>query len=157
MPSTRSLPWILGWAVLALAASAAAGPRTVVVLLFDGFSPAYLESFPTPTFDRLAEEGAFARHMEPAFPTISLINGVTISTGCWPESHGIVSNIFLDPQRGRYDHSSDPDWLTALLYIAVVVALNVLAGWQNLRERWRRRRRYHQLLEERRRARTLPR
>jgi alkaline phosphatase D len=40
-----------------------------------------------------------------------MINGVTISTGCWPEHHGIVSNLFFDPERGHYDHASDSDWL----------------------------------------------
>ncbi len=50
--------------------------------------------------------------MDPAFPTISLINAVTISTGCWPENHGIVTNKFIDPERGFYDHSGDADWLT---------------------------------------------
>ena len=50
--------------------------------------------------------------MDQAFPTISLLGGVTISTGCWPKNHGIVSNLFLDPLRGLYDHSSDASWLT---------------------------------------------
>ena len=85
--------------------------RTAVVMLFDGFAPRYLELFPTPAFDRLRREGAWTQRMDPAFPTISLINGVTISTGCWPEHHGIVTNVFLDPERGLYDHASDSDWL----------------------------------------------
>lgn len=93
--------------------SAAVDPsgRTFVVAVFDGFAPVYLERFATPTFDRLREEGAWTHRMEPVFPSISLVNGVTISTGCWPEHHGIVSNVFLDPERGRYDHSTDADWL----------------------------------------------
>lgn len=45
---------------------------------------------------------------------------------------------------------TDPDPLTGLFYLGALVLMNVLAGWQSLRERWRRRRRYHQLLEERR-------
>ncbi len=112
----------LGLAVLvaATAASAAAGAtaaaprgRTVVVLLFDGFAPALLQSFPAPTLERLRREGAWTHRMIPAFPTISLINQTTISTGCWPARHGIVTNVFVDPQRGTYDHSHDADWLTA--------------------------------------------
>ena len=74
--------------------AATAADRTVVVMLFDGFAPAYIERFPTPAFDRMRERGAYTHRMEPAFPTISLINGVTISTGCWPENHGIVTNLF---------------------------------------------------------------
>src|SRR5262249_21579575 len=102
-------------AVLAAAAAAAgaANDRAVVVLLFDGFAPALVDALDTPGLDRMRREGVFTHHFEPAFPSISLINQVTISTGCWPEHHGIVTNVFLDPQRGRYDHDADADWLTS--------------------------------------------
>jgi hypothetical protein len=86
--------------------------RTVVVLVFDGFAPRLLASISAPAFDRLRREGSFTDRMIPAFPTISLVNGFTLSTGCWPEHHGIVSNVFEDPTRGVYDHSADADWLT---------------------------------------------
>ena len=96
-------------------ASVAADPtakRTVVVLLFDGFAPALVDGNPVPHLDRLRREGTWTHHMVPAFPSISLINQTTISTGCWPEHHGIVTNLFLDPERGEYDHSHDADWMT---------------------------------------------
>ncbi|MGH7788853.1 MAG: alkaline phosphatase family protein [Candidatus Binatia bacterium] len=102
-------------AIVLLAASVAAaawgGDRTVVLLLFDGFASAYVSAVPTPTLERLRREGAWSHHMTPAFPSISLTNQTTISTGCWPAQHGIVTNSFLDPQRGEYDHSHDADWL----------------------------------------------
>ncbi len=88
------------------------GERSVVVLLFDGFAPAMVEAYPTPALDRMREEGAWTHNFVPPFPTISLIGGITISTGCWPERHGVVTNKFLDPKRGFYDHSRDADWLT---------------------------------------------
>src|SRR6516225_6814549 len=81
----------------------AAAERTVVYVLFDGFSPAELDAaHPTPNFDRLKREGAWSRHLVPAFPTISLINHATFETGCWPAHHGIMSNFFYDPVRGLY-------------------------------------------------------
>jgi len=83
-----------------LAAPSLASERTVVVLLFDGAAPALLEEAETPALARIREEGAWSHAMEPPFPSISLIGGTTISTGCWPARHGIVSNKFLDPQRG---------------------------------------------------------
>ncbi|MEX2205306.1 MAG: alkaline phosphatase family protein [Myxococcota bacterium] len=86
--------------------------RTVVLLLFDGLAPALLDGVETPSLDRLRREGSWTRHMVPPFPTISLISGFTISTGCWPEQHGIVTNRFFDPERGFYDHSRDADWVT---------------------------------------------
>lgn len=101
--------------VLALFGAAAAhaeSPRTVVLMLFDGFPPAAVDAYSTPALDRMAREG-IRSEIEPAFPTISLVNHVTISTGCWPARHGIVSNEFRDPERGVYDHQSDADWLLA--------------------------------------------
>jgi predicted AlkP superfamily pyrophosphatase or phosphodiesterase len=86
--------------------------RTVVVMVFDGLAPALLEGKETPALDRLRREGSWSHHMVPPFPSISLISGFTISTGCWPERHGIVTNRFFDPERGFYDHSRDADWLT---------------------------------------------
>ncbi|HVU22301.1 MAG TPA: ectonucleotide pyrophosphatase/phosphodiesterase [Rhizomicrobium sp.] len=106
-------------ALLWLGASAPVHPspeRTVVVVLFDGFAPAELDAaYPTPNFDRLKREGAWSRHLVPAFPTISLINHTTFETGCWPEHHGIISNIFYDPQKGLFGkghHEADADWHT---------------------------------------------
>jgi alkaline phosphatase D len=96
------------------AGAPAASPavRTVVVLLFDGLAPSMLDGVETPTLDRMRAEGSWTHNMVPPFPTISLISGATISTGCWPAHHGIVTNRFFDPTRGFYDHSRDADWLT---------------------------------------------
>lgn len=88
-----------------------AADRTVVVLVFDGLAPALVRATETPTLDRLAREGAWTHSMVPPFPSVSLIGGFTISTGCWPERHGIVTNRFFDPELGFYDHSSDADWV----------------------------------------------
>ncbi|MBV8976284.1 MAG: alkaline phosphatase family protein [Alphaproteobacteria bacterium] len=107
---------LLAFLTLATPASAAGSERTVVVVLFDGFAPAELDATRgTPNFDRLKREGAWSRHLVPAFPTISLINHTTFATGCWPEHHGIVSNVFYDPKRGLFAngrHEDDADWRT---------------------------------------------
>jgi alkaline phosphatase D len=111
MSHARGAALLALWLLTATQAFAAP-PRTVVLLLFDGFAPALVETFQPPTLARLRREGAWTHRMIPAFPTISLVNQVTISTGCWPSRHGIVSNTFIDPRRGAYDHSPDADWLT---------------------------------------------
>jgi len=106
-------------ALLAFSSAAHAAPapeRTVVAVLFDGFAPAELDAAkPTPNFDRLKREGAWSRHLVPAFPSISLINHTTYETGCWPEHHGIMSNLFYDPKRGPFGaghDEADADWHT---------------------------------------------
>jgi hypothetical protein len=59
---------------------ACAAERTVIYVLFDGFSPAELDAAHggTPHFDQIKREGAWSRHLVPAFPTISLINHTTL-------------------------------------------------------------------------------
>lgn len=106
---------LLAALLASLAPPALAGPpleRTVVVLLFDGVAPALLQLAPVPAFERIRAEGAFSHGFEPPFPSISLISGFTISTGCWPERHGIVTNKFLGENGAVYDHSRDADWMT---------------------------------------------
>jgi predicted AlkP superfamily pyrophosphatase or phosphodiesterase len=59
-------------------------------------------------------------HLIPPFPSVSLSSQVTISTGCWPAHHGIVSNEFLDPVRGAYQERAryaDADWVTGCEYL----------------------------------------
>src|ERR1700753_4040328 len=102
---------------LMFAAPVSAEPeRTVVVVPCDGFAPAELDATKnTPNFDRLKREGAWSRHLVPALPTISMTNHATFETGCWPEHHGIMSNIFYDPQKGLYGNGhnvADADWHT---------------------------------------------
>ena len=111
--------FLLALTVLFLGLAPAFGAeRTVVYVLFDGFSPAELDAAHggTPHFDQLKREGAWSRHLVPAFPSISLINHTTAYTGCWPEHHGIMSNLFDDPKKGRFGGESgdagDAAWRT---------------------------------------------
>lgn len=77
--------------------------------MFDGFAPAMIDATSTPNFDRMKREGVWSRHLVPAFPTLSMTNHTAFITGCWPEHDGIISNIFYDPKRGRYDdRNTDP-------------------------------------------------
>jgi len=89
------------------AARADVPPRTVIVVLFDGFSPPMTEGVATPNFDRLAREGTSSRHLVPVFPALSMVNHTSFQTGCWPSHHGIVSNEFTDPTFGRYGSKMD--------------------------------------------------
>jgi predicted AlkP superfamily pyrophosphatase or phosphodiesterase len=108
----RVVRWTAAVSLLLAATVAAASDRTVVVMLFDGFAPALLDGVETPALQRMRAQGAWTHDLTPVFPSISIPNQVSISTGCWPKNHGIVSNEFLDPQRGHYDHFVDADWLT---------------------------------------------
>jgi predicted AlkP superfamily pyrophosphatase or phosphodiesterase len=111
----RALPALLAlalWLPATLVHAAPPHERTVVVLLFDGVAESLLSLAPVPAFERMREEGSFSHGFEPPFPTLSLVSGFTISTGCWPAQHGIVTNKFLVEDGALYDHSRDADWMT---------------------------------------------
>lgn len=103
---------LMGLALLVTMPAAFAAERTVVVVLFDGFAPSMTDATVTPNFDKIRKAGAWSRDLIPAFPTISLTNHTTFETGCWPVHHGIMSNIFYDPAKGRFDGNGDADWHT---------------------------------------------
>jgi predicted AlkP superfamily pyrophosphatase or phosphodiesterase len=87
--------------------AAQAAERTVIVTLFDGFSPTMADATKTPNLDIMKRDGAWSRHLVPAFPTLSMTNHTTYATGCWPEHHGIMSNSFYDPKRGLFGDRAD--------------------------------------------------
>jgi predicted AlkP superfamily pyrophosphatase or phosphodiesterase len=51
--------------------------------------------------------------MTPVFPSNTFPNHVSLVTGVLPEVHGIVSNVFKDPERGKFSYENDPTWLEA--------------------------------------------
>ncbi len=52
----------------------------------------------TPNIDPLASQGSTVPYMIPAFPTKTFPNHMSIATGLYTESHGIVDNIVYDSQ-----------------------------------------------------------
>lgn len=87
--------------------------RTLVVLAVDGLSPEAVAGAGTPALDAMARNGVRAEGLLPVFPSLALVSGFTLSTGCSPATHGIVSDLFRDPEGGRFDHDADADWLLA--------------------------------------------
>jgi predicted AlkP superfamily pyrophosphatase or phosphodiesterase len=112
----------------------ASGDSVLVVLVFDGLSTRSIQSVPTPNFTRLAAEGSHTGAMLPVYPTLSMPNHFSLSTGCYPERHGIVSNRFIDPERGLYQHEKgDVSWLFDCEPINVVAERqgmrSAILGW----------------------------
>ncbi len=71
-----------------------------------------LAAFPElPAFSDVARHGAAAERLIPVFPTNTFPNHVTLVTGVSPEIHGIVSNVFVDPERGLFRYRDDPSWI----------------------------------------------
>jgi predicted AlkP superfamily pyrophosphatase or phosphodiesterase len=101
-------------AALSLSCACARGspegaPSKVVLVSLDGTHPDDVRAL--PAFGRIAARGAFADGLEPAFPSNTFPNHVTFVTGVAPDRHGIVSNVFEDPERGLYRYEADPSWI----------------------------------------------
>jgi len=71
-----------------------AKPRHVVIVGFDGLRPASLRPDVTPNLSRFAARGTFFRRHRAVFPSETRVNMASLATGCWPDAHGILSNVF---------------------------------------------------------------
>jgi hypothetical protein len=137
---------LAAWALALLAAwtpARAAGPAadpSVILLSFDGTRPADVRRPELAGFARLLREGAAAERMDPVFPTNTFPNHASLVTGVAPERHGIVNNVFLDPERGRFDYAADPTWLEAPPLWSILAAHGIPSAsfhWVGSEGSWR--------------------
>ena len=107
--------------------------RKTLVLVFDGFDPAYYEAAATPHLDRLAQEGFF-RRCEGVVPSVTNVNHVSCLTATYPEAHGIAANYWYDPATAQGEfietatHLRQPLLFTRLRDLGRTTALLVSKG-----------------------------
>ncbi|KAI9594178.1 alkaline-phosphatase-like protein [Syncephalis fuscata] len=82
--------------------------KTVVMISVDGMRADYLDHGQTSILTRMAREGVRAEYMQPSFPSTTFANHYTLVTGLYPESHGIISNTFYDPETNDTFWYTDP-------------------------------------------------
>lgn len=87
-------------------------PSKLVVVSFDGFRPDYVTARRTPNLYQISLEGTVATGIKSCFGTKTYPNHMSIATGQYEESHGIVHNIMHDPlyNISFIDYSTDPRW-----------------------------------------------
>ncbi len=85
----------------------------VVVLSWDGMRHDFPDLGEFPGLRRVEREGARAGRLTPVFPSNTFPTHVSMATGTHPDRHGIVDNVFLDPDRGRYAYDADANWIEA--------------------------------------------
>ena len=74
--------------------------KTIIIML-DGFRWDYtirLTEHELPNFKHFEATGVRAEYVEPIFPSLSWPSWTTISTGLYPEQHGIVGNYMYDAE-----------------------------------------------------------
>lgn len=81
---------------------------TLILISFDGFRWDYPDRGITPMLDFMAQNGVRASSLQPAFPSKTFPNHLSIVTGMYTENHGIIYNQISDPFSGRhYDIGAD--------------------------------------------------
>src|ERR1700730_9270774 len=74
---------------------AGAGPplsRHVVVVVWDGMRPDFVNERDTPVFWKLAQDGVTFRNHHCVYPSATNVNGVALVTGAYPGHSGIIAN-----------------------------------------------------------------
>ncbi len=100
--------------LVALVAPFAWGGAPLVILMsWDGMRYDYPDRAPFPGLTRMQTEGLRAEKLIAGWPSSTFPGHVTLATGAWADTHGIVDNEFLDRKRGPYAYSSDASWLAA--------------------------------------------
>lgn len=88
----------------------------VILISADGFGYDYAVKFQAKNLLALREQGVQAASLIPSFPSKTFPNHYSIVTGLYPAHHGLINNIFYDPQRQeRYTTRDrgkveDPSW-----------------------------------------------
>src|SRR5699024_542624 len=72
----------------------------VILMSVDGFRYDYMKECQPETLLKLARNGVWAKKgMYPSYPSATFPNHYSIVTGLYPAHHGIVGNVFYDPDR----------------------------------------------------------
>ncbi len=97
---------ITALATLALPVAAETPPEAVtksphasmqIVLVLDGLRPDSITPANTPNLDRLRSDGVQFENTHAVFPTVTRVNSASLSTGVYPNRHGIMGNSIYVP------------------------------------------------------------
>jgi predicted AlkP superfamily pyrophosphatase or phosphodiesterase len=92
------------WIVLLAAISAAApgcsrrAPNRHLLIVVDGLRPDYVTPDIMPTLTALARRGTVFNRHHAVYPTVTRVNASSISTGSYPEAHGLMGNSVFFPK-----------------------------------------------------------
>jgi predicted AlkP superfamily pyrophosphatase or phosphodiesterase len=81
----------------------AAEPRRHLLIVVDGLRPDYVTADVMPNLTALGKRGVVFNRHHSVYPTVTRVNASSISTGAYPERHGLMGNsVFfprVDPRR----------------------------------------------------------
>ena len=112
---------------------------SVVLISLDGTRPADLREETLPSLVALGRRGLVAEGLIPAVPTNTFPNHVTLVTGVAPERHGLVNNVFWDPERGLFAKDDIPTWIEVEPIWSIVERRGLVSAayyWVGSEGRW---------------------
>jgi len=71
--------------------------RHVVVMVWDGMRPDFVNEETTPVLWKLAREGVAFRNHHPVYPSATQVNGTALVTGVYPGRNGVIANYVYRP------------------------------------------------------------
>jgi phosphonoacetate hydrolase len=86
--------------------------KTTVIVMVDGLDPAYLGHCAVPNLRELGKHG-FMVQGKAMMPTVTNVNNTSLVTASYPETHGIVSNYWLDRDRGSEVYMESGEYVLA--------------------------------------------
>lgn len=74
------------------------GQQRHLLVVLDGLRPDYVTPELMPNLHELGERGVVFTSHHAAYPTVTRVNAASISTGAYPETHGLLGNSVFFPE-----------------------------------------------------------
>ena len=84
-------------AALDFGRAAASPERHVVLIVWDGMRPDFVNASNTPALFELANRGVFFARNHPVYVSSTEVNGTALATGAYPEHSGVIGNREFRP------------------------------------------------------------
>ena len=75
-----------------------APPRRHLLILVDGLRPDYVTTEVMPNLAALGQRGVVFNRHHSVYPTVTRVNASSISTGAYPDTHGLMGNSVFFPK-----------------------------------------------------------
>ncbi len=93
----KSLTLILFCLAVLQGGRAATSDRHVILIVWDGMRPDFVDAVNTPALYELGKRGVFFAHNHPVYVSSTEVNGTALATGAYPEHDGIIGNREFRP------------------------------------------------------------
>ena len=77
----------------------------------DGLRHDYPEKSESGGFSLMSSKGVKAKSLLPVYQSTTFPTHVSMATGVYPDTHGILHNSFYDKQKGSYSYSPEANWI----------------------------------------------